>query len=289
MRKIGSLVLLAAVCVYAAHVAESQELRVPERVTANAGAALETSGSGDATFYLFGPTVAFKKTVKLGGEIRLQPEEVRSAGQYIAVLRAGDNSVTRTFFVTAAPPATLNFLARPSRVPVARPGVISGVAFVFDDYKNLALEPTTVNFNLSVGDAAPVTRPVQTRHGIAWTKLDSSNREGAAQFVASAGGTAVRRVVQQTASDPCNLRFRAQPSKLGILVETDPVRDCTGNAVPDGTIVTFTAVEGQTRSTVDARIKRGVARAELPASQNAIISVASGVVMGNEVHWEGGR
>ena len=42
------------------------------------------------------------------------------------------------------------------------------------------------------------------------------------------------------------------------------------------------------RSTVDARVKKGVAKAELPAMQNATIGVAAGVVMGNEIHVGGG-
>ena len=96
-----------------------------------------------------------------------------------------------------------------------------------------------------------------------------------------------RRVVQEVASDPCNIRMRAQRNKSGILVQTDPIHDCAGNPVPDGTIVTFTATGPQGKSTVDARIKRGIAQAELPASDNATISVASGVVVGNEIHWEG--
>jgi hypothetical protein len=81
----------------------------------------------------------------------------------------------------------------------------------------------------------------------------------------------------------------AQPDKNKILVRTDPIRDCSGNPVPDGTIVTFTATDSQGKSTVDARIKRGIAEAELPASSGATISVASGVVVGNEIQWRGGQ
>jgi hypothetical protein len=66
-------------------------------------------------------------------------------------------------------------------------------------------------------------------------------------------------------------------------VETDPVKDCRGNAVPDGTVISFTAVDSRGKSTVDAPVKKGVARAELPITGNATISVASGVVIGNEV------
>ena len=99
----------------------------------------------------------------------------------------------------------------------------------------------------------------------------------------------MRRVVQQVASDPCNLHMKAERHDKNIIVETDPVHDCTGNPVPDGTIVTFTETDSRGRSTVDARIKRGIAKAELPASDNATISVASGVVLGNEIHIGGGQ
>jgi hypothetical protein len=99
----------------------------------------------------------------------------------------------------------------------------------------------------------------------------------------------MRRVVQQVASDPCNIRMSAQPDKRGILVRTDPIRDCSGNPVPDGTIVTFTSSGSQGKSTVDARIKRGIAEAELPPSNGSTLSVASGVVVGNEIQWRGGQ
>jgi hypothetical protein len=100
----------------------------------------------------------------------------------------------------------------------------------------------------------------------------------------------MRRVVQQVAADPCSIRMKASRAPDGnILVETAPIEDCSGNAVPDGTIVTFTSVDAAGRSTVDARIKRGFARAELPPSRSATLSVAAGVVMGNEVKWGGGQ
>jgi hypothetical protein len=37
-------------------------------------------------------------------------------------------------------------------------------------------------------------------------------------------------------------------------------------------------------ATVDVPLKRGVARTEMPAYNGATISVATGVVMGNEIH-----
>ena len=141
---------------------------------------------------------------------------------------------------------------------------------------------------MSVDGASAGSRTEESKNGVAWVRLDSGKKAGAAQFVASVGDASVKRVVQQTASDPCTIRMKAQPAKNGnILVETDPIRDCSGNPVPDGTIVTFISTDPNGRSTVDARIKRGFAQAELPPSQNATLSVASGVVLGNEIHWGG--
>jgi hypothetical protein len=189
--------------------------------------------------------------------------------------------------VVADQPSNIAFLARPSRVPAAKPGVISGTAFVFDKYNNLVLAPTPVKFDLAVPGTSAETRTETSKLGVAFVRMDSGKKSGAAQFVAQAGDNEVRRVVQQTAADPCNIRMKAEPSKNGILVTTDPIKDCSGNAVPDGTIVTFTQTGPGGRSTVDARIKKGIAQAELPNTPNTNLTVASGVVIGNEIHWGG--
>jgi hypothetical protein len=176
-------------------------------------------------------------------------------------------------------------------VPVARPNVISGVTFVFDQYQNLILDPTPVKFNLSVGGAGS-TKSVTSREGVAWINSASAPKAGAAQFVASVDDTSVARVVQQVAADPCERSFRmhvAGHTGQNTIVETDPIRDCSGNPVPDGTIVTFIQTDKTGKSTVDARIKKGTARAELPKSDNATITVAAGVVLGNELHVGGGQ
>lgn len=291
MNKLLYIILTLAICWFAAYVARAQELSIPNQIPAGQGFTIPASGTGEGTFYLVGPGGALKRAVHLGEQIKIAPEEVRLAGRYVAVLRSGDSSSSKVFFVTPAKPAALNFLARPSRVPTATPDAITGVAFVFDAYKNLVLAPTPVNFSLSLADSAPASRTVPSKEGIAWVQMASGRSQGAAQFVASLPSTdvAVRRVVQQVAGDACNLHMKAQTTAKAIVVETDPIRDCSGNAVPDGTIVTFTQTDSHGLSTVDARVKRDVARAELPLSDNATISVAAGVVLGNEVHisWGG--
>jgi hypothetical protein len=286
MRKVIYIGLVIALCWFAADCARAAELHLPQNAVAGQPLSIGTSGSG--TLYLIGPGQVIKKEFK-SGSVEIKGEELRSAGRWIAAVR-GDSNQSQVFWVKPGKPGKLNFLARPSRVPVARPNVISGVTFVFDQYQNLILDPTPVNFNLSVGGAGS-TKSVTSREGVAWINSASAPKAGAAQFVASVGDTSVARVVQQVAADPCERSFRmhvAGHTAQNTIVETDPIRDCSGNPVPDGTIVTFIQTDKTGKSTVDARIKKGTARAELPASDNATITVAAGVVLGNELHV-GGR
>ena len=283
------ILIIGIVAFSMACIAAAQNLKLPASVEAGVGLAISTSGSGDATLYVYGPGTAIKKKVQLGQSIQLSGEEIKAAGRYTVILKGGEDA-SGTIAVLPAKVDSIAFLARPSRVPASRRGGISGSAYLFDVYNNLVLSPTPVKFQLDVEGGVPVTRAATSKNGVAWVQMDSGKRAGTAQFDVTTENASVKRVVQETAADPCNLRMHAQPDKDGsILVETDPIKDCSGNPVPDGTIVTFTSTDPSGRSTVDARIKQGIAKAELPASQNALLSVAAGVVMGNEIHWGGGK
>jgi len=281
MSRIIQVVLMLAVGWFAADVAHAADVSAPQNAVAGNEISLPTSGSGNATLFLFGPGTAIKKDVQLGSAV---PLTLKRAGLYTAIV----NGEAVTFNVAPAAVGEVAFLARPSRVPADRKDVITGTAFLFDSNRNLVLTPTAVKFDLTVAGGLPQSRNVQSKSGVAYVKLDSGRKAGPAQFVATVGSTSIRRVVEETASDPCNLRMHAQSGKDGVTLETDPVKDCAGNPVPDGTIVTFTATSAKGRSTVDARVKKGVAKAELPPMQNATVNVASGVVVGNEIHVGGG-
>lgn len=284
MRKLIYILLSVAVCWFAADCARAAELQAPQNAVAGQPVTIKTEGSG--TLYLIGPGQVIKREFK-SGSVEIKGEELRNAGRWIAAIAGG--GLSRVFWVKAGAPEKLSFLARPSRVPVARQNVISGVAFVFDKYQNLVFEPAPVNFKLSVGGTS-ISKTVTSRFGVAWTKSNSAAKAGAAQFVASTSNASVNRVVQQVAADPCerNLRMRvAGRTADKITVATDPILDCSGNPVPDGTIVTFIQIDKSGKSTVDARIKKGSARADLPGSDNATIAVAAGVVLGNELHVGG--
>ena len=284
MRKAQLICAAAILCL--AELGVAQELRVPASVTAGQETTISTTGSGKATFYLLGPGVSNKSDVTLGEEIHLRSQDVRSAGDYLAIL-CGDTCRSSSFYVTAAQPSGLTFLVHPSRVPAGMGEAVSGVALPFDQFHNLILDPVMVNFQLTAGNASLLSRAVRTQNGVAWFRTSSGKSAGKLQVVATLGTVSASRAVQQVAADPCNLRIKGQRTPKGIVVETEPVRDCSGNPVPDGTIVTFSAAGADGRSTVDAPIKQGVARAQIEASGPQVISVASGVVMGNELRVGG--
>ena len=279
------LILAALLGFFLADVCFGQELNPPQQATAGNPFSIPTSGSGSATFYLFGPGSVVKQDVHLGQAVDVRGEDVTTAGRYTVIL-CGDTCHSAHFFIAAASPASLSFLAHPSRAMVKQSGSISGVVFPFDKFQNLVLSPVTVNFKMTTNKNSLFSRAVPTRQGVAWFRSDSGNTAGLVLLSASVNGLSAQRALQLVASDPCNLRIKAKQTAKGVLVETDPIHDCAGNTVPDGTIVTFTANSGAGRSTVDAPIKQGVARANLTPSGTTVISAASGVVMGNELRMD---
>jgi hypothetical protein len=186
----------------------------------------------------------------------------------------------------AAEPTELTFIAKPSRLPVAQHDAITGTTYVFDGYKNLITQPLQVSFELSNQSAPTQSRIVQTQYGAAWTQMDSTTHEGNDTFVARVGNISSTRVVGQVPGDPCSLKVNAKQADNRIELATDPVRDCSGNAVPDGTIVTFTEFYEGRKASVDVPLKKDVAIVSMPAHRGATISVASGVVLGNQIRWD---
>jgi hypothetical protein len=267
--------------------AQAGDLRLPKSIEAGAAFSIQSTGSGDATLYIVGPGQVLRRSVQLGETTSFAPGDLHNAGHYLVALAGPSSTQTGAFDVTAAhQPATLSFLAKPSRLPVDLHDGISGVVYVFDAFQNLVLQPAHVSFQLSGVAGTTQTRTILTQDGVAWTKMNSASKEGIAQFVARAGDVADTRVIQQVPGDPCGLRMNARPLGQRLALETEPVRDCSGNPVPDGTIVTFTEAYSGGEATVDVPLKRGVAKTEMPAYDGATISVAAGVVMGNEIRWE---
>lgn len=281
-RKSAQLACLGLVLVGSLSWAGAQDLQVPTSVVAGSETAIKAAGGGDATFYLIGPASSAKRAVHLGEDIRLQPGDLQMAGRYAAIV-CQETCRNAEFYVVPAKVSYLRLLVHPSRAAVGQPDVLSGVALPFDDDRNLVVNAGPVDFHLKVGDQDTFSRSIPVEDGVAWFRTNSGNRAGALQVIATSGDVSARRVVQQVASDPCHLQVKADRDAKGIELETEPVRDCAGNPVPDGTIVSFRGSGANGVSTVDAPVKQGIARARMIANGPMQISVASGVVMGNQV------
>jgi len=264
------------------------EIHAPAQVTAGTSFSIATSGSGKATLYLIGPYSVSKRTVDTGGDISVDASEVEHAGRYSAVL-CSDQCSTAHFYVRPATGFRISLLVHPSRVAVADSNAISAVAFVFDKFHNLDLAPGTVDFKLIPKEGSELSQARPVENGVTWVRMTSGRKEGPVTIGASLGKTSEIRVVQQVAADACNLRIKAERLEHEFFVETDPVRDCSGNSVPDGTVVSFTKTDASGKTTVDVPIKKGIAKVGMSVAGESHITVASGVVTGNELNVAGGR
>ncbi len=267
--------------------AQSGVLTLPKTIEAGTAFTIETSGNGKAILYVIGISQVIKRDVELGLPIYFPVGSLYAAGHYVTVL-SHDSSVESGEFdvLPSAKPSEITFLARPSRLQVSLQGGITGAVYVFDAYQNLITKPVPVSFELASPSGSSQKRNVTTHNGDAWTQFDSTTQQGSDKFTARAGDVSSTRIVGQVPGDPCSLKMTAQATGQQLQLQTAPVKDCSGNAVPDGTIVTFTEVYGDLQSTVDVPLKRGIAEVKMPAHPGARISVASGVVLGNEIRWE---
>jgi hypothetical protein len=280
--RIAALVL----CCVVAGAANAAELRAPEVVQAGQAFAIHVEGSGQATFYLVGPDLVMKRIVNLGSDVQIESGDVQVAGSY-RVTVCDQSCTSATFEVEAGQPAHLSFFLHPSRVPVSTRDSIEATAFVFDPFFNLILTPATVDFRVTPANGPAFSRESSARNGVTWIRMDSTPREGPVKVTAVFGKVEEARVVQQVAAEACGLHLKAEENGRIATLETDPVRDCSGNALPDGTIVSFTKVDQAGRSTVDVPIKKSVAKAQFSITGPSRVSVACGVVLGNEVALNG--
>lgn len=270
--------------------AQTASLQVPKTVSAGSSFSIGTTGSGGATMYIVGTGGAVQRKVQLGGQVEFGANDITTAGRYsVFVLSTSSTDSAQFDVIAASAPASISFLAKPSRLPVSLHDGISGVAYVFDAYRNLILQPTPVSFQLSSAGHPAQGRSETTRDGVAWIKLDSPSSAGSTQFAAKAGDVIARRVIENVPGEACNLKISARGSGQRIVLQTEPVRDCSGNAVPDGTVVTFTETYSGKETTADVPLKRGIATTDMPLHAGAVISVAAGVATGNEVRWGAGQ
>jgi hypothetical protein len=281
-----ALILAPILAVTQAAYAQDTNLNVPRSIQAGSGFSIQNAGSGEATLYIVGPGQVLKRTVQLGTPTYFPAGSVCNAGHYTVILAQASGTSTGSIDVTPVnAPASLSFLAKPSRLPVSLHDGITGAAYVFDVYHNLIATPTPVSFELSSPTGAVQKQLVNTRDGAAWTQMDSTSQQGSSKFVARTGDISSTSIIRQVPGDPCELKVSAQPSGQLLDLQTAPVRDCSGNAVPDGTIVTFTETYPGGQSTVDVPLKRDIAEVKMPTHDGATFTVASGVTLGNQIRW----
>lgn len=284
----GFTILLSSLAVAAAQLALGQDttMSLPNTVEAGTAFSIQSTGSGKATLYIIGTGQVLKRDVQLGETVSFPAGSLYNAGRYLAVLAQESSTQNGSFDVVPAnKPVDMSFFAKPSRLPVGLHNAITGTVFVFDTYHNLISAPTPVSFELSTPSGAVQKRTVVSNQGAAWTAMDSTAQQGIDRFVARVEDVSSTRIVGQVPGDPCTLKMSARPSGQQVELITDPVRDCSGNAIPDGTIVTFTQTYKRTQSTIDQPLKRGVAQVTMQVHPGATLSVASGVVMGNQIGW----
>ena len=266
---------------------QDRVLIVPRTLVAGNGFEIASTGSGQATVYIVGPGQVLKRAVQLGEAIRFPYGSLYNAGRYAVILEQGSSARDYPLdVIPAGTPTSLSFLARPSRLPVGMQRGITGAAYVFDAYGNLIVAPMSMSFELSSPAGDTQKEVVETQNGVGWLQMNSTSRQGIDRFAVYAGGVSSVRIIRQVPGDPCELKMSVQPVGRLLHLVTAPVRDCSGNAVSDGTIVTFTATYSGGQSTVDVPLKRGIAEINMPPHKLETISVASGVILGNQVKWE---
>src|ERR1700757_1666844 len=183
--------------------AESGKMSLPKTVEAGNAFSIQSTGNGKAVLYIVGPSQVLRRDVQLGETLIIPAGDLYSAGHYLAILMTGESLIDNGAFdvVPAIKPATLSFLAKPSRLSVGLHDGISGVVYVFDAYQNLITAPTPVSFQLSGVSSGVQAHTVMTRNGAAWAEMDSAAKEGAAKFSAQAGGISSTRIIQQVPGD----------------------------------------------------------------------------------------
>ena len=267
--------------------AEGARMSLPKAVEAGNAFSIQSAGNGKATLYIIGTGQVLKRDMQLGETTFFPAGLLYNAGRYLAVLTEDSSTQSDSFdVVPLSKPVDLGFLAKPSRLPVGMREGITGAVYVFDAYHNLITAPMPVSFELSNPSGTSQKRIVTTRDGAAWAAMDSTAQQGIDRFVVRGGDASSARVVAQVPGDPCGLKVSARQSGQKLQLITDLVRDCNGNAVPDGTVVTFTLNYKGGQSTVDVPLKHGIAEIQMAAINGAAISAASGVVLSNQIRWE---
>ena len=145
-------------------------------------------------------------------------------------------------FIPGAP-YTVTLAADPTSI--VADGVSTSVisATVVDQYANLVMDGTVVTFTTDLGSFPMTFYTRTTAGGVATAVLTSSTRAGTSVVTATAGAAIGTAEISLLPGDPVTLTLSALSSQVSVdnaAVVTATLSDQYGNAVTDGTVVTFT-------------------------------------------------
>jgi parallel beta-helix repeat protein len=194
----------------------------------------------------------------------------------VATVTATVNSLSATTQVTftAGAPFTLTLTAVPATLPVGNSSTLTATAT--DQYGNPVADGTTISFTTSLGALSSST--ANTSGGDASVTL-SSTVAGVATVTATIGSLSATAQVTFTAGAPFTLTLTAVPSTLPVgssSALTATATDQYGNAVADGTVVSFTTSLGSV-SPVTATTVGSVATATLSSTISGVATVTATV------------
>jgi hypothetical protein len=234
--------------------------------TLPAGGGAVTFGSLD-----FGP-VTITETPKLGYIATSSCTTGATGGASIAFSLLGD--VTCIFTNTLAVPTTITLSADPSSAVVNSSVLLT--ATVSDQFGNPVTDGTVVSFTTSLGSVSSVT--ATTVGGVVTATLNSTVA-GVATVTATVNSLSATAQVTFTPGAPFTLTLTAVPSTLPVgssSALTATATDQYGNAVADGTVVSFTTSLGSV-SPVTATTVGGVVTATLNSTVAGVAIVTATV------------
>ena len=188
--------------------------------------------------------------------------------------------VTAVIAFVPGPPAALTITAQHTLLPADGESSTVVTVTVRDAYGNPVDDGTPVVFQTTLGSMAPLT--TTTDNGLVTATLTATTTAGTARVSAVCDGRIAQVDVQFEPGPPAHLTLTANPTALtadGVSTSTLTVQvtDAYGNAVDDGTPITFTTNAGRFTS-LQAMRRPGLGPAGTLLSPQQVVEVTAGGV-----------
>jgi parallel beta-helix repeat protein len=193
---------------------------------------------------------------------------------YADGLRVGVGSQITLFDFEAAPPTTITLTTNPTMTVVGSNVLLTATVTISNG--DPAADGTVVSFTTSLGNVSPVT--ATTVGGVATATL-SSTISGLAVVTSAVGGLSATALVTFTPGAPFSLTLSAVPDTVSVgntSTLTATATDQYGNAVADGTTISFTTSLG-TLSSSTATTNGGDAVVTLTSMTPGVATVTATV------------